>query len=101
MEQKPRMVVTTSLTDRHLSMRLSLLRSFRGSPSIHQAVSRDADELIQQWGSAAFERATDLSWREDSGLTVSPHPGHWWSVRREIERRLGRTIVEPAVNIAA
>ena len=82
-------------------MRLSLLRPFRSSPSADLSVSRDADELIQVWGSAAFERATELSWREDSGLAVSPRPGHWWSVRREVARRINRTIVEPVVDIAA
>ncbi len=68
---------------------------------VHEDVRRDADELIQLWGAGAFDRATDLSWREDSGLSQSPRPGHWWSVRREIGRRLGQKDAELTAEFAA
>lgn len=79
-------------------MNFPLLKTLRRTDT---AVVRDADELMQLWGHAAYERATDLSWREDSGLTSSPRPGHWWSVRREIGRRLGHSDREPSLDIAA
>ena len=64
-------------------------------------VARDAEELMQLWGNGAYDRATDLSWREDSGLVSSPGPGHWWSVRREVGRRLGHRVDDPTMEIAA
>ena len=81
-------------------MRLSFFRSAFSRPS-SAAVTRDADDLMHLWGSAAYDRATDLSWREDSGLVQSPSPGHWWSVRREIGRRLGRQDRELVTEVAA
>ncbi len=78
-------------------MRFPTLKHFRSAiqaPRVDLSVARAADELMQLWGQAAFDRASDLSWREDSGLTSSPRPGHWWSVRREIGRRLGRRDAE-------
>ncbi len=78
--------------------RLNSTRRFEGADA---AVSRDADELIRRWGPSAFEKATDLSWQEDSGLVRSADAGHWWRVRREVARRLGTTAQEPTANFAA
>ena len=64
-------------------------------------VGKDAEALLSKWGNAAFDRATDLSWREDSGLITSPRPGHWWNVRHEVGRRLGQRTTDPVVDIAA
>ena len=80
---------------------LKHLRPVSRLPRGNDPVGRDADELIQLWGAAAFDRASDLSWREDSGLTPSPRPGHWWSVRREIGRRTGQKDAEFVSDIAA
>lgn len=84
-------------------MRFSILKHLLPStPSrIDPAVARDADELMQLWGAAAHDRASDLSWREDTGLVHSPRPGHWWAVRREIARRLGQHDREPVAGFAA
>lgn len=84
-------------------MTLSILKHLRSStsPRIDPAVSRDADELLQLWGAAAYDRATDLSWREDSGLVHSPKPGHWWAVRREVGRRQGQDDREPVAEFIA
>ena len=84
-------------------MRISFLRHIRAAatPRITPDIGRDADELIQLWGHAAFARATDLSWREDSGLTPSPAAGHWWGVRREVGRRLGYSETEPVLDAVA
>ena len=54
-------------------------------------IHRDADELLQLWGSAAYDVATNLSWKEDAGWIASPAPGHWWQVRRELGCRLGQS----------
>lgn len=83
-------------------MRFSVLRQMRrSSPRTDAVITRDADELMRNWGSAAYSRAADLSWREDIGLVHSPKPGHWWAVRREIGRREGNHDREPAAEFAA
>jgi hypothetical protein len=64
------------------------------------AVIEAADDLMQLWGAAAFDRVTELSWHEDSGLVHSPQPNHWWNVRREIGRRLDRMEGEPRADFA-
>ncbi len=64
-------------------------------------VSHDAAELIQLWGNAAYEKAAELSWREDTGLMATSQPGHWWRVRREIGRRIGQKDHEPKAEFAA
>ena len=83
-------------------MRFSVLKHLRrSSPRTDAAITRDADELMQTWGSAAYSRAADLSWREDSGLVHSPKPGHWLAVRREIGRREGSHDREPVAEFVA
>lgn len=82
-------------------MQFSILRRLRQMPRAETTVSRDAEELLQLWGAVAYEKATDLSWREDSGLVPSPRPGHWWNVRREVGQRLGRQEKEPVAGFAA
>ena len=84
-------------------MRFPILKHFRAARPTRPAaaVAHDADELILLWGHAAYARASDLSWREDTGLVASPGPGHWWSVRREIGRRLGQQDIEPRAEFAA
>ena len=84
-------------------MRFPILRHFRSAPGrkVDPAVSRDADELIQLWGHVAFARASEMSWREDTGLVASSRPGHWWRVRREIGHRIGQTDVELDAEVAA
>lgn len=77
------------------------LRSTRSVRKIDPGVSRDADELVQLWGHAAYERAAELSWKEDRGLVSSDRPGHWWRVRREIGRRVGHHDAEPLAEFAA
>ena len=80
---------------------LKHIRSAARLRAIDPTVSQDADELIQLWGSVAYDKAADLSWREDSGLVMSSQPGHWWRVRREIGRRLGHQENEPVLEFAA
>ncbi len=75
-----------------------LLSRFR---QCDDAVSRDADELMNLFGAAAYETATMNSWREDTGLVITARPGHWWRVRREIGRRLGVREVEPTAEFVA
>ena len=58
------------------------------------SIARDADALIAQWGQAAYEKASLMSWHEDIGLSRMAKPGHWWRVQREIGRRFGRQEIE-------
>ena len=84
-------------------MRLSILKHLRffSIPKPDEAVAQDADDLIQLWGNAAYQRATYLSWEEDIGIVASSRPGHWWRVRREIGRRLDQHDSEPRAEFAA
>jgi hypothetical protein len=63
--------------------------SLRGRHEVDPVVTQDADDIVRCWRADAFDVASDLSWREESGLVHSPEPGHWARVRREIGRRLG------------
>lgn len=72
-------------------------KTLTNTVKITQAVKLACDELIQNWGSGAYDRATYLAWEEDFGLTSMSKPGHWWHVRREIDRRSDHETLEPQV----
>ena len=56
----------------------------------NRLVRLDADELVEACGMSAAEAAELNSIQEDLGLLLSPRPGHWDRVAREIERRGNR-----------
>jgi hypothetical protein len=76
------------------------LRAKRRASELASAVALDADKLLEQWGVAAYEAASDLSWKESVGFVSSPSPGHWWEVRREIGRRIGEVENDPVARFA-
>jgi hypothetical protein len=83
-------------------MSISFLNKFRSRPAHdNQTVIRDADALLREWGDAAYERATYLSWEEDFGIVAAPVAGHWWRVREEIARRLDRKQTEPSAALVS
>ena len=84
-------------------MRLSLFEKIRSWPASRwdDTVMKDADALLKEWGDAACDRATYLSWEEDFGLVAAPVAGHWWRVREEVARRLEQGETRPRQAVVA
>jgi hypothetical protein len=55
----------------------------------HQQVSRDADNLMALFGERACSAALARARHEDE---TGGDPSHWFAVRREIGRRVGKDV---------
>lgn len=74
------------------------LRRLPGVPKGDSAaVSRSANRMHQVWGSLAYARAAELSWRERKALGAWLRRRYWLRVQRELERRYGVKDLGPAL----